>query len=362
MTRLSAAAAPTADSTADERLLTSGALAMMNLQAQIDGQERQLEAGWRATVRAQAELVELVALRGQVLGRIDDYEWCLERAERLAHDAPADSVAFLARARARVRFHRFTYALADLDEAQRLGADHAAVDGERAAIHQAIGCYETALTIYREAAQRRADFNSLGSLATLHADRGEITTAESLFEDSQARYRGVSPFPLALLEFQRGHMWLTHGDLPRARTWFEAAVRRLPAYAPAQGHLAEVEAALGDSEACIARLLPLTTSSNDPDYAATLARILKEAGRAVAALEWRNQAAKRYEDLVARYPEAFADHAAEFWLEAGADPDRALRLARMNLELRQTARAQQLFARACSRAARGRGSLPPEHR
>jgi hypothetical protein len=45
-------------------------------------------------------------------------------------------------------------------------------------------------------------------------------------------------------------------------------------------------------------------------------------------------------------PEAFADHAAEFWLAAGADPDKALRLARMNLEFRNTPRARGLVARA----------------
>ena len=344
-----------ADAAASELPLTSGVLAMEHLRAQIDGQERLLEAGWRATVGEQSALIELIALRGLVIGRIDDYEWCSERAEHLVRDEPADGTAFVARARARARFHRFADALVDLDQAQRLGTDPGAVDAERAGIFQALGRYEPALTTYREAVQRRADFNSFGAMATLHAERGEIAAAEQSFEDARARHRGVSPIPLALLDFQRGHMWLVHGNLPRARTWFEAAVRGLPEYAPAQGHLAEVEAALGEIEVAVARLLPLTTSSDDPDYAATLARILKEAGRAEAALEWRNQAAARYEDLVARYPEAFADHAAEFWLEAGADPARALLLARVNLEVRQTARAQQLFARASSLAALGRG-------
>jgi hypothetical protein len=55
--------------------------------------------------------------------------------------------------------------------------------------------------------------------------------------------------------------------------WFDAAVGLLPAYAPAEGHLGEVEAELGDADAAIARLLPLTTSSDDPDYAGALARI-----------------------------------------------------------------------------------------
>ena len=113
---------------------TSGTIALVNLQAQIDGLQRQATAGGLPAVSDQAELIELVALRGQVLGRIGDYEWAKERAEQLARDAPTDGAAFLARARARGRFHRFTDSLADLDEAQWLGADPATIDAERAGI------------------------------------------------------------------------------------------------------------------------------------------------------------------------------------------------------------------------------------
>lgn len=141
-------------------------------------------------------------------------------------------------------------------------------------------------------------------------------------------------------------MWLAQGNLPLGHSWLSAAHRRLPAYAPAQGHLAEVEAALGETDSAIARLHPLTISSDDPDYPAQLARILSEVGRVEEAHEWRARAAARYNELVARHPEAFADHAAEFWLDAGANPHRALRLAKRNLEVRQTPRAHELLARA----------------
>ena len=220
------------------------------------------------------------------------------------------------------------------------------MDAERAAIFQAVGRYDEALTFFREAVERRADFASLAALASLYADRGDVATAERFFDESRDHYRGVSPFPLAQLDFRRALMWLAQGDLHRARTWLGAAHRRLPAYAPAQGHLAEVEAALGETDSAIARLRPLTITSDDPDYAAQLARILSEVGRVEEAREWRARAAARYDELLARHPEAFADHAAEFWLEAGADPHRALWLARRNLEVRQTPRAHELFTRA----------------
>ena len=103
-------------------------------------------------------------------------------------------------------------------------------------------------------------------------------------------------------------MWLGERDLPAARAWFDAAVRRVPAYAPALGHLAEVDAALGALEAAIDRLRPLAVSSDDPEYAATLAGVLGDAGRPLEAEHWRVRAASRYEELVSRHPEAFAHH------------------------------------------------------
>ena len=112
----------------------------------------------------------------------------------------------------------------------------------------------------RAAVERRADFESVAGLAALHAERGETAEAEPLFDESYLRYRGVSPFPLAQLEFQRGHMWREAGHPLRAHDWFDAAWRRVPAYAQAEGHLAEVEAELGEREDAIARLRRLRAS------------------------------------------------------------------------------------------------------
>lgn len=191
---------------------TAGALALANLQAQIDGQQRIALAGG-LDVDGRAELIELVALRGHILGRIADYEWAQARAEQLTHDRPADGVALIARARARATLHRFTDALGDLDEARRLGADPPVVDAEHAAILQAVGRYDEALTFMREAVKRRADFASVAALASLCAESGDVATAEHLFDESQDHYRGVSPIPLAQLHFQRAKMWLVRGDL-----------------------------------------------------------------------------------------------------------------------------------------------------
>ncbi|MDX3524882.1 hypothetical protein P1P75_00020 [Streptomyces sp. ID05-39B] len=58
---------------------------------------------------------------------------------------------------------------------------------------------------------------------------------------------------------------MREGDLPAARTWFEAPRRRVPGHAPATGHLAEVDLLSGDPAAAVSRLRPLVETSDDPE-------------------------------------------------------------------------------------------------
>jgi tetratricopeptide (TPR) repeat protein len=330
--------------------LTNGAIALLNLQAQIDGLEG------HDTFAEAATLIDLLILRGLILGRISDYERAAQLADRQVGAAATDAAAYMARARTRAVFHRFAEALDDLDHADRISPQDTPAKHERAAILQALGRYDEALAAYEDAADRGGQFEQAGALAGLWADCGETDAAQRAYLEALRSYRGVSPFPLALLDFQLGTMWMRHGRLDQARTCLEAAIRHVPAYAAAQGHLAEVEADLGDSETAITRLYPLAAASDDPDYAAQLARILGEMGRSDEASVWRRWAADRYDELTATHREAFADHAAEFWLSAGNDPEKAFRLARLNIRVRRTPRAQELLAQALDAKTAGAAS------
>ena len=339
-----------------ERPLTNGTIAVLNLDAQIDALGPQDKLG-RASVEVRVGLIDLMSLRGLMLGRIADYETADEIAGQLVRDAPGDPRALVARARTRAGFHRFSDALTDLDCAERLSLtapsalDPETANSERAAIFQAVGRYDDALALREEAIKRRASFENLAALVGLHAERGEIDAAEGRYAESRGMYRGVSPFPLALLDFQMGRMWMDRGRLDDARRSFEAARRGVPAYAQAQGHLAEVNAELGEIDSAVASLRSLAESSDDPDYAAQLARVLGDEERDAESQLWRSLAAERYDELLTSHPEAFADHAAEFWLAAGADPDKALKWAQTNVEVRNTPRARSLLARAIAASA-----------
>ena len=326
-------------------MTTAGVIAVGNLKARIDGQVARAMEG-PLSVDDRAELVELIALRGNVLGCIADSERAAAMADELVGEEPTDARSFVTRGRMMSVFHRFASALADLDTAATLGGDGVELDAERGAIYQALGRYDEALAIRRRAAHSHADFSSLAALAGVYGERGEMDEAERWFTAATCCYRETSPFPLAILEFQRGKLWMEYSDLRRARAWCDAAVRRLPAYVPAHGHLAELDAALGETAAAIARLRPLALASDDPDYATQLARILSNTGQTEEAQTWRDKAQARYDELLAHHQEAFADHAAEFWLTIGGDPERALSLARQNLSLRQTPRARALVNRS----------------
>ena len=122
--------------------LTDGSIALLNLQAQIDGLER------HDTFAETATLIDLLIIRGLILGRISDYERAAQLANRRVGVATTDAAAYLARARTRTVFHRFAEALDDLDRADRLAPNDAAAKRERAAILQAQGRFDEALSTY----------------------------------------------------------------------------------------------------------------------------------------------------------------------------------------------------------------------
>ena len=142
---------------------------------------------------------------------------------------------------------------------------------------------------------------------------------------------GVSPLPCGQLFFEWAVSAMRHGELDRAEALFAELDAILPQHVPARGHRAEVALARGQLEIALALITPLIEISDDPEYCAILAEILAALGDEAGAAREAGRAAAGYEHLLARRPEAYADHAAAFFMGIGNRPLLALAARREEL-------------------------------
>lgn len=322
---------------------TGGRIALTNLSASINMLDRRRKAG--AGFDDLASLSELLFLRGDVLGRIADHD----RAEQAALEAvdlsPNCARALLLRAQLAARFHRFEEVGDLLDRARKAGHPKQEIDAEAAALLQATGAYEKARALREHWAASRPTIQSLGALATLMAEMGELAAAETLYAAAIDADDGASPFPCAQLLFEWGVSAMRAGALDRAETVLAQLEAILPDHVPGRGHRTEVALARGQLDLAQSLIAPLVESSDDPEYGATYAEILSASGDRRAAI-YIERAATAYEALLARRPLAYLDHAAAFYLGVGDQPRRALQLAESNFRLRDTPRSRKLLAKA----------------
>jgi tetratricopeptide (TPR) repeat protein len=339
--------APTSLAPEQEKRTTDGRIAVGNLNAQISSAERLLDGSRRSF--ALNSLVPLLEARAQFTGHPEDYDRALRYADELIRTAP-DGNAYLSRAAVRSSLHLFQPGLADLDEAEKLGMGRAKIEPARAGTLHAMGHTKEALPLQQRLTKADPSIGTLGALAVMLGDLGQRDQADVLFQQAPRVYRDVSPFPVAWIEFQQGQMWERGGQVTKARAAYEAAVARLPVYATAQAHLAGLQAATGDRDGAIARLRQVVSGSTDPEFVGQLASLLDEVGHPDEAGPLKAKARQDFEALLLAHPEAFADHAARFYLGAGGDAAHALLLAKLNLRNRTTPEAFDLALTAALEA------------
>lgn len=335
---------------------TSGRIAVANLSASIESLELRRVDG--ATFEDLLALSRLLFVRGDLLGRISDHD----RGERVATEAvglsPDVASALYIRARLAGRFHRFDEAGALLDRALAAEYPGGEVDAERAALLQATGRYVEAHSLRERLAKEDTGIHTLGALASLLAEMDRWEAAEASYAAALDADSGVSPLPGGQLIFEWAVSAMRRSEFGRAEALFLELDAILPQHVPARGHRAEVALARGQVDLARALIGPLVDASDDPEYRATYAEILAAAGEREASAREAERAAAAYELLLARRTEAYADHAAAFFLSIGNRPERAMELALLNWHLRDTPRSRGLLARACrSTAASGENRM-----
>jgi tetratricopeptide (TPR) repeat protein len=309
---------------------TRGDIALANLDAQLLQQADDPAA------------LDLWLLRLQFVA---DYR-VLDRVAALTEQRARTAPELLRRARARMATHRFADALADFDAA-------GATPAQRAALLIATGGAAEALPALEAEVARQPNFSTRCALARGLAAVGRLEEADRLYAQALRELDTTSPFPAAAVAFGRGLMWAEQaGDSARGAAFYAEALRLLPDYAAAGIHRAEIDLAQGDEAGAEARLLHVVIYTDEPEALAMLGELHLRRGEVERGLDEINGARRRYEALLARHPEAFADHAAEFYLGAGRDPQRAWVWAQANLRERPTRRAFQLAIRAADATGR----------
>lgn len=325
---------------------TDGVLAASNLDTLIHAREVAIARDGR-WAGERAVLVDLLQTRGQLFGRFEDYDRAEAIATAAVATAPHLPESWLARASNRLTLHRFQEALQDLEPAQQRGGDNDAVEALRASALLAMGRTDEALPLRWHAVQRWASTANLTSLAVTEFAAGDYTQASAHLDAAVRAYHDVAPFPLVFIDFQRALMAEEAGDLDRASNRYHAVLRRLPTHVQAAVHLAALELARGHTAEAESALQPFG-ASDDPEVLALRADVLEHEQHRGDAEALRAQVDSRYRSLVARHPEAFADHAARFLLTR--DAPRALALARFNLSVRTTPAAYELALAAANAA------------
>jgi tetratricopeptide (TPR) repeat protein len=331
---------------------TAGELAVINLLSSLQ-RAWDVLGRWPDRLSAAERVVEEEQLKAQFLGDVTALDRLTRLASELSGNNPESASTHLVAAQVSSLVHRFADAQTHLSEAHDRGAPVDVTRRVLLSIKQALGeDLQEVLKARRRIAETSTELQEMVPLGALLADLGEFEEADRTYLKAIQQYRDVSPFALAWVCFQLGVLWgetVPQPQLRRAANWYERAVGYLPAYISARVHLSEIYFDDGDLKGAEALLAPVF-ASGDPEVNWRLSEVLEAQSKHVEAEQQLNAARSGFESLLVRHELAFADHAAEFYLSSGADPQRACDLARVNLANRPTRRAFELARVAAGRA------------
>ncbi len=321
----------------------SPAVAIRNLRSAIKAKSAQLKQG-KITAKAGWELVQHHLTLARYLGSTQAFRDAQSAAQTLMSSSSQNPEYMLIQVDVLVALHKFSAALKLLDKALSAGASAQKVEDARLVLLLAQGQLEKVVKVREANAKKYGMWKHWARLGITLAAAGRYGEADQAYERAMQKYRGTSPFVVSWLLFARGVMWAEEaGDTHRGRRFYEAAVRHLPQYLVANIHLAELESESGQLEQAIARLESLVADDSDPELYAKLSSFYAQRGDTEKSAQSLARAKAIYNDLLAQFPEAWADHGTEFFMGPGADPKRAFTLAKINLASRETPRAHALF-------------------
>lgn len=273
-------------------------------------------------------------------GRLEDYVDALALSQHWVETAMGPNVhdAWILRTRVLTRVHKFAEARAALEHVKASSLNESEWEDLAAAIEEASGHLDISAPMREELARKWGSPSNLTALAGSFAAQGKLDDALAMMPKAAAAVRDNPPALLAYILFQYGRIYELRGEPAAARELYAAARARFPTLEEAT-HLAQAMIATGDTAAAKAVVDEELPKNRHPELLALAGQLDRDPALvAEARTEW-----ERY---VKALPEAFSDHAARFYLGPGADPARAVVLAKQNLANRDTLEARALAVEA----------------
>jgi tetratricopeptide (TPR) repeat protein len=304
-------------------------------------------------------LGNLLLERARLTNRLEDFV----RLEALLDDAlaiaPKGSGPVLLAARFNFTLHRLDVAERHLDTIDGRAIPQADEQmfarALRAEIALQRGQYEAAfaeLTAIAAVARPLVDT----TLALYHANTGDPLKADALLAEALESTLEKDVQRRAWIKLQRGIIAMDRGELLPALKHLRDADAELSGWWLVHEHIAEVYGRLGNHDKAIAIYEELVRTADLPQHMDALASLYRHTGKPQEADELIARAAARWEQQIARFPEAATGHALQHHLQFGA-PERALELALANHEARPGGDAQVSLARAYLRAGKAAEAL-----
>ena len=324
----------------------------------IDGLQRLVNnrpGDWLTRMHLGTVLLERAGLTNQV----DDFNRIQAVLDDAFAIARAGSGPLLLAARFNFSIHRLAVAEQYLDMIDRRavprGDEQVVARVLRAEIAVQRGQYEVAFAeLTAVAAIAPAAANA--GLALYHAKTGNPVKADALLEDALESTNTNDPQRRAWMKLQIGIIAMDRGELLVALEHLQAADAELAGWWLVQEHIAEVHNRRDKHDKAIAIYEELVRTADLPQHMDALADLYRHTGEPQKAEELIARAAARWEQQLARFPEAAMGHGLQHHLQFGT-PQRALELALANHAARPGGDAQVSLARAYLRAGQAAEAL-----
>lgn len=279
-------------------------------------------------------LVSVLFRRGQLRGNLADFQEAIRHATVLIDQAPDASILKL-RARAHMSLHHFAAAEADIARASKYaGTDPVETSLLQVDIDLSNGKYLAARDAYVKALEAKKDPGVMIALANLEYELGDSAKADALFDEAAPLIPPANKTWLAWYETQRGIRHLDSGELDLAKARFSKALEHDPRSYLAREHMAEVAGRLGNVEDARKRYEEVIAQTGAGEFLSALASIEKEAGRDAEAKALIDRAKAKFEEDLAKFPEATWQHMGDFLVEHRIELDRARDMLKKNADAR----------------------------